>query len=153
MKQKQVWRYWCEFCNKAGLQKAHMAQHEAHCTLNPHRECRVCKMVQDLPEGGTIERRDPVALAAMLPDPASYTECDENVQTFTWVSERIREPLAVAMAQVRKACDGCPACILAALRLRGIPVPMADHIFNFTAEMKSILNDINDSRADEMDRY
>jgi hypothetical protein len=153
MRQKKVWRYWCEFCGKAGLQKSHMANHEAHCTLNPKRLCRVCKMVQDTAEGHDPVWRDPVALAAMLPDPANYTVADENAPSFTWVTDSIRERLAVDMKLLRKACDGCPACIMAALRLRGIPVPMADHCFKWTKEMASIWSDINDARAEKMDRY
>jgi len=43
---KQV--YYCDFCNKRGLSKGHMLNHELHCTLNPDRECRMCGNNPDL---------------------------------------------------------------------------------------------------------
>lgn len=38
---------------------------------------------------------------------------------------------------LREACDNCPACILAAIRQRGIPVPMVTD-FDWTDEMKAV---------------
>ena len=42
MRKKQVWRYYCEHCKKAGCASGHMAKHEAHCCANPGRKCRMC---------------------------------------------------------------------------------------------------------------
>lgn len=50
MKKKKVWRYWCEFCKKAGQSASHMSRHEKHCTLNPERECRLHKLGDCKPE-------------------------------------------------------------------------------------------------------
>lgn len=48
MKQRKVWRYWCDFCNKGGCSKSAMARHEQHCTMNPQRTCGLCAHDQDL---------------------------------------------------------------------------------------------------------
>ena len=43
MRQKRVWRYYCDFCKKSGCSSHHIKKHEKHCTMNPNRECRMCK--------------------------------------------------------------------------------------------------------------
>ena len=35
--------YYCDFCKKKGLSASSISKHEKHCTLNPKRECRLCK--------------------------------------------------------------------------------------------------------------
>jgi hypothetical protein len=37
-------RYYCDYCKKAGGQKSAMQKHEAGCTLNPARECKMCAL-------------------------------------------------------------------------------------------------------------
>ena len=41
VKTKKV--FYCEFCKKKSLATHSMLKHEKHCTLNPKRECRLCK--------------------------------------------------------------------------------------------------------------
>lgn len=67
-----------------------MRRHERGCTLNPQRECGMCKMLAD--EGG--------------PDPAPPR--DELVRIMD-------EQGFTAMCE---AANGCPACILSALRTK-----------------------------------
>jgi len=43
MRQKKVWRYYCDHCKKGGCGKAAMIKHELHCIRNPVRECRMCE--------------------------------------------------------------------------------------------------------------
>lgn len=43
MRQKKVWRYYCDHCRKAGCGKAAMVKHERGCTRNPQRVCGFCK--------------------------------------------------------------------------------------------------------------
>jgi len=50
--------------------------------------------------------------------------------------------LSVGLAQVRKVSNNCPACIMAAIRQSGIPVPAVSE-FNFTKEMRSAWADFN----------
>jgi hypothetical protein len=48
MRQVKRWRYYCDFCNKAGGQKAAMIKHEKGCTLNHDRVCGLCMQSQDM---------------------------------------------------------------------------------------------------------
>lgn len=36
--------YYCDFCKKSNRSASAMSKHEKHCTLNPKRECRLCRM-------------------------------------------------------------------------------------------------------------
>jgi hypothetical protein len=132
MRKKQVWRYWCDFCGKAGLQKHAMAKHEQHCTLNPQRKCRVCELVGH----GSCENLQ--ALIAIMPDPSRFKKYD--------CGEYFSSDLTVAanaeLKKLRDAAQDCPACLMSAIRLRGIPVPMVTD-FNFTEEMKKIWEHVN----------
>lgn len=53
------WRFYCEFCPKAGMSGGHMARHEASCTRNPNRVCRMCALV------GESARPMPELIAAL----------------------------------------------------------------------------------------
>lgn len=50
MRQKKVWRYYCDHCKKAGCGKAALLKHEASCTLNPERICKVHKLQDFQPQ-------------------------------------------------------------------------------------------------------
>ena len=114
-----------------------MARHEKHCTLNPQRECRVCKLLEDSQDFGFTPA--PLAqLVAMLPKyPYVFSSDGEEGVFFV--------ELANAITDVRAASGNCPACIMAALRQAKIPVPMVEN-FDFTAEMKTIMDGINEAR-------
>ena len=126
----------CDYCGKKNWSKWHMRNHELHCTMNPSRECRVCKMVEG-------EQKAIAELMALLPEPVSWEdECGCTVY-----HEDTTKHVNAALPALRDACESCPACIMAALRQKGIPVPLATD-FNFSAEMKSIWSDINEARFD-----
>jgi len=135
MRTKLVKRYWCDFCNKAGLSAGAMAKHEKHCTMNPNRECRVCKMVDSA-------QHSLASLIALLPVPVLHN----NEWGVTEFQPGFEDAVMAAIPSLRKEADNCPACIMAALRQAKIPVPIARE-FNFTEEMKSILADINAAQA------
>jgi hypothetical protein len=147
MRTKKVNRYWCDFCSKAGLQAGAMRKHEQHCTMNPARSCRVCALLN----GG--HGLDMGELLAILPDPTAYLaqgyyDCNcggEHRADCTNEYTKLDRALKEAMPKLREAVDNCPACILAALRQKKIPVPMVEG-FDFTGEMKAIWADINASR-------
>lgn len=130
MRTKKVNRYWCDFCNKAGLAAKSMRTHEAHCTLNPARDCRVCGLLGGSTKVGAERMAE---LVALLPDATAYNA--------DWTNEAhlaLHEALKTAMPTLREETEGCPACIMAALRQAKIPVPMAED-FNFSTEMKLVL--------------
>jgi hypothetical protein len=60
MRQKKVWRYYCDHCNKGGCVKAAMLKHERHCIRNPERTCRMCAL------GGGYQELMPVLKAALV---------------------------------------------------------------------------------------
>lgn len=151
MRTKKVNRYWCDHCNKAGLSASAMTRHEAHCTLNPARNCRVCTLVNG---GYQVGAERMAELVVLLPDPSAFLaqsaydcrckDCriyfdDSFVPNVECTNEhkRLLAALQSAMPKLREETDDCPACIMAALRQRKIPVPMVES-FNFTAEMKTV---------------
>lgn len=138
MRMKKVNRYWCDFCNKAGLSAGHMSKHEKHCTLNPARECRMCRLLADGLDSD-FERKTLAELIAILPDSGpcnAVTDIDINRE-----HEKLTEAVIEAIPMLRKASGNCPACMMAALRLAKIPVPMAEN-FDFKGEMDSLMVDI-----------
>ena len=114
-----------------------MRKHELHCTKNPLRECRVCKMVAG-------EQKPIAELLALLPKPVSR----EDEYGFVVFNKDTTENVNAALPSLRDACENCPACIIAALRQKGIPVPLATD-FDFKREMGSIWNDINEYKDQE----
>jgi len=81
-------RYYCDHCNKGNGSPSAMRRHEAGCTKNPNRVCRMCALVRD--EFGGPEQRCLSDLTAILQAAGFKAMCD--------------------------AANDCPACILAALR-------------------------------------
>jgi hypothetical protein len=153
VKRVQRWRYYCEHCPKAGQSGFHMKNHEASCTLNPARVCRMCVK---LAEGA---QADMAEMLALLPDPAAFMktfpaerewviDAWETIPARTALDdEAIKAQIVVAMPKLRELVNGCPVCIMAAFRQRKIPLPLAED-FNFTKEMESLWADINSAREE-----
>lgn len=83
-------RYYCDHCNKGNGSPSAMRRHERGCTLNPQRECGMCKMLAD--EG--------------VVDPAPPRD------------DLVRIMDAQGFKAMCEAANDCPACILAALRTK-----------------------------------
>lgn len=127
MRTKLVKRRWCDFCNRAGLRAPSMARHERHCTMNPARACRTCRLIDG---GNGTDAEGLRALIAILPSgpvPEWGNELDAFLAT-----------VDAAIPKLREAAGGCPACMLAAIRQAGIPVP-AIQGFDFKKEMAEVL--------------
>lgn len=101
MRQKKVWRYYCDYCRKSKGTRQSMEQHERHCTANPNRECRMCEMNPD------HVQRD---MAEILNKGLCKTGCEISYDALV------------------KATGGCPACMLAVLRQGGC---FLDKDFNY----------------------
>lgn len=144
MTSKTVTRYQCGFCKKKGYSASHMAKHERHCTMNPNRVCRVCRMIT-----GEVQPRRPVKeLVAILPKhPRSYYEGAQDEDGTIFPHPNAESEVANALVELRKAYNDCPACIMAALRQAGIPVHCAKG-FDFKKEMQSIWDDINNAKLE-----
>lgn len=125
MRKKRVWRYYCDFCGKAGCSGGHMKRHEASCTKNPDRVCGMCN------SAGFNQK--PIAnLTKALDDGGK-----EGV-------ERLRE-----------VAEGCPACMLAAINQSGLQYYeededgfVAGHVdFDFAEEKKSFWDAVNEDKS------
>ena len=132
MRTKRVNRYYCEYCKKSGCSAPHMSRHEKRCTLNPNRTCGVCGILE-------VEQQPLAELITILTDPAKYKHGDG---TGSWYDSELTADANEALPALRDACENCPACILAAIRQRGIPVPVVTD-FDFTEEMKEVWHSIN----------
>ena len=110
MRGKLKWRYWCDWCKKARNSKAAMVLHENRCTLNPERECGVCRSEKLSPQPlaylKAVARNDPAELATLDAD-------DE-------MGGRLQIATAQGLVdELMDLADGCPACVFAALRQTG----------------------------------
>lgn len=83
-------RYYCDHCNKGSGSPSAMKRHESGCTLNPERVCRMCAITFE--DGGEKPAPPRDELVRVM-----------DVDGFKAMCE---------------AANGCPACILAALRTK-----------------------------------
>jgi len=107
MRSKKRWRHYCDYCKKSGAQGPTMERHEAHCTLNPQRGCRMC-------EAAGLEQQPMEDLIEALDNGRALGDCD-----------------AEGMKELRKLAQGCPACMLAAIRIRHAGGPGAQETWDF----------------------
>ena len=138
---KKLNRYYCEYCKKSGCNANVIRKHESACTLNPNRVCRVCLMDHGDSVKGEGEQKPIIDLMALLPDPLLFLAIGEY--DFKFYKDGLTETVNSALPLLREVSGDCPACIMAALRQKGIPVLMATD-FSFTKEMKEIWDNIND---------
>jgi hypothetical protein len=134
MRTKKVNRYYCEFCGKSNCSAPSISKHEKRCTLNPHRYCGMHYML-DLRQPSI-----PVMLL-MLPEPSDFwrehTEYDSgNAKPYIWggFEDSLEAAMKQVMPRLREFADNCPACLLTALRMKGIPVSLTD--LDFKKECK-----------------
>jgi hypothetical protein len=136
MKIKKVNQYICDFCGKKKYSASHMVKHEKRCTLNPGRECGMCIMTG---EGGLPLKE----LLELLPEPIMKPMLPPDGDIFHL---RNAEEIEAVMPRLRAESNNCPACIMAALRQKKIPIP-AITSFKFTEECKSVWADINEANS------
>lgn len=120
-------RAWCDYCQKGIWSVKKMQVHEAHCTMNPNRVCRVCK---------TLIGQESTPLQELL------AICRNSGALFDGPSQLWEIPESLHL-DLRHAAKQCPACEMAALRQSGIPCPAVPG-FDFTAQMKAIWQDVNE---------
>lgn len=132
-------RYRCDYCKKSGGSAYHMQKHESGCTLNPNRKCGICGFGNGVAE-----------LALLMPDPAPIKDPRPMVildrpsdgDDYNEIEDAFRAECNAALPAVRAAVENCPACIMAIIRQRGIPVPVVTD-FNYKAEHTSYWDDKN----------
>jgi len=118
-------RYYCDYCNKAGGSRYHMANHERGCTLNPDRLCGVCLAM----------KLDAAPLAELIAFVQSVHEKYVCPITSTFHFDIVKEDVVT----LRDRAGNCPACVLAALRQTKTFTASDD--FDFRAELKSMWAD------------
>ena len=130
-------RYYCEFCKKSGGASYWIKHHEERCTLNPNRHCGYCDLLEGI-------QSNLAELIAILPNPSEYERTDVlEYKGFHY--KGLEEAVDTVLPKLREACNSCPACIMAALRQKGIPVPIAKN-FDFKKECASIWADFNEEQ-------
>lgn len=127
---KTVKRYWCEFCRKSGGSAGHMRRHEERCTSNPNRVCGMCKLI------GTTEEHAP------LSELIAYFPPVPDLETRVYDDQYIRA-VEAAMPIVREKSGDCPACILAARKIAGVPAGISP--YDFKAACASLWADFNEA--------
>ena len=83
-------RYYCDHCNKGGGNPAAILKHERSCTANPNRECGCCRMMGN--------KQEPI----------------------TDLISALGNGDQEGLDRLTALADGCPACILAAIRQSGL---------------------------------
>lgn len=117
-----------------------MRKHEKHCTLNPQRECRMCKLADNkqpnlswvmeiLPKTEQYKKTNPIAGFDMV----EYPGFDEAFKSI--------------LPQLKRRAGDCPACILSAIRQAKIPVDMAEG-FDYKTEVEAFWKDYNRGHAE-----
>ena len=134
MQVKKVNQYICDYCGKRQYAAGAMRKHEKHCTMNPDRECRMCVLVSGA-------YADLSKMMELLPE--MKTQDDNYGGVIVLNEDEIQE----AMKKVREECENCPACILAAIRQKGIFVNVTG--FDYKKEVASFWGDYNDSQKPE----
>lgn len=154
MRAVKRWRYYCDFCKKVSGLRSAMEKHEKGCTLNPKRDCGICGFLNT---GGAAL----ADLMALLPDPAKFKRMEswDAGEEFGGSGEyevtddqALRDATHAVLPKLRELTDNCPACILAALRQKGIPVPVVTD-FNFTEDMKAAQESMQAHRAEQEPHY
>ena len=122
MRREQRWRYYCDHCGKAGGHAGHMRKHERGCTLNPERVCGIHSFQSDEHQP-TMEALRAALVEDLAAPPPDYANTP-------W-----------PIPKLRNVADGCPACILAALRQCADKSHWFD--FDFKKELDGMWSDVN----------
>ena len=149
------WRYYCDHCKKVSGLRTAMEKHEKGCTLNPARDCGICNFLNGGMAASTAE------LLALLPDPKTFKRIEQydvgeefggRGEYEVDDDEAMRTAVHAVLPKLRELTEDCPACILAALRQKGIPVPVITD-FDWAKEFAAAQSRMNDHRVEQEGRY
>src|ERR1700683_2010310 len=105
MRVRHVIRYYCDFCPRGYFKKPSMERHEKGCTANPKRVCGLCEYAEP-----PLKQRPMSDLIACLSPKIDWADVDTKE----------------GMKRLRELTEGCPGCILAAIRQSGIVKALYD---------------------------
>ncbi len=137
MRKVKRWRYYCDFCKKAGGSGGHMQSHENGCTLNPKRHCGMCNLIGNPQE--PIEKLIGIVKKHLR---LEIKDCPHSGLESWDVIGDCKEMLK----ELENLTDNCPACTMAAIRQAGIPVPATG--FDYKDARKEYWNAHNEAIAD-----
>lgn len=137
MRKVKRWRYFCNFCKKSGGSSFHMQKHEKECTLNPDRECGMCR-IADL---------DSEPLPKLIAIIKKHVKTTEAIVEFGEWMDYIIDSQDALLDELNNATDYCPACILAAIRQADVPVPVISQ-FDYSEACKEFWSAYNDTKDD-----
>lgn len=149
MKKRKVWRYTCDYCKKSGCSGGHIKRHEAACTNNPNRICRMhfCLGLKAKPMSEIMEV---VRTRPSFPWGGGVSEEDSMKRKAAW---------SAFMDRLKEVTDGCPACILAALRQGEIYAnPSEDWegegpVWDFKAAKRAFWEEVNEQNGGRNAHY
>lgn len=130
MRKEKRWRYFCDYCKKSGGSKYYLEKHEKGCTLNPERDCGFCSAAE-------YQQQDLNELIEILKKQVSI-----NKESPDWKA---------AIKELREATEGCPVCMLAAIRqskLFGWEKEQYSefNLFDFKKEVAAFWAEVNDDQ-------
>lgn len=132
--------YYCGFCKRHGLSRRSMELHESVCTLNPERRCRW--RIDGHSDGTRVI--DAAALASEIrsravsyplsSDPESPESTYLEKDDIYWLHDEV---------------EGCPACMLAALRQSGVGEFHHAHTGELIFDYQQAVDAIRERERDE----
>ena len=139
MKTKVKTVYYCEYCGRHRLTSYSIKEHEKHCTLNPHRVCRMCgrsdltPLLEKYTSRFVIEKKEARYGGVAL--------------TFVWTRGE------VTIEDIQDDVEGCPACTLAILRQTGLDKYPSPIEFDYQKAQKEWWESVNAELACEDGYY
>lgn len=136
--------YYCDHCKKKGLAAQHIRNHEANCTANPNRYCKLCErngisdLVDEFKARFIIE-------SVMVED--QYGNFMGDVFEVKWNGD------PVTLEEIRNRVDDCPNCIFSILRQTKMNYRCFEFQFDYKKELASALSERNDLLYRESSHY
>ncbi len=130
MKVKMKKVYYCEYCGKHSLRP--LEDHELHCTLNPHRECRLCGTHDIYP----IIQKYKFDFDTLKKD-GEYG-CDGSKEMDKVMTEMMKE--------LRNDVENCPVCILTVLSCNKWPA-YGKLLFDFKKDRREYWEEQNEDEG------
>jgi len=141
MRKVKRWRYCCEFCKKSGGSGGHIQSHERGCTLNPNRRCGMCD----------ISDRYQEPIEKLITIVKKHVHIFKKEDEYGAMSIGIVGDCKTMLEELANETEHCPACMMAAIRQAGIPVPATG--FDYKDAHKEFWLAHNDSQAENVGSY
>ena len=147
MRKVKRWRYYCDFCKKGGASGGHMSRHEKSCTVNPNRICRMCQFA-DQEQPSMVDMLEALKIASITKEIEKFKIGNDLFESETYKIENEKK----AVEKLREVANGCPMCMLAAIRQTGYPAPIFSS-FDFKKEKKIFWTEFRDSEMIDYGGY